>query len=249
MKNVGLALGGGAVLGAAHIGALKAIEEKNITVSHLTGTSIGALVGAFYAFGKRLDEIENISLELDWSDIAGLTLSRYGLLSNEKLGDLIVSNIGDKNIEEADIPLAFVATDVSSGEKVVLNKGSLAQAVMASTCLPGIFKPVEIEGKLLVDGGVVENVPIETLQNLGAEFMIGIDLNAKHQYGRPDNIIEVLLNSFHFMMKNATSLQTRNADLLISPDLSSFNRSDTDQVEGLMKKGYEDAISMLDEHF
>jgi NTE family protein len=245
MKKIGLALGGGAVLGAAHVGTLRALKEFNIEISSIAGTSIGAFVAAFYAFGKQWEEIEKIASELSWIDITGLSLSRYGLLTNEKIGKLVTKHIGDKNIEDAEIPLAMVATDITSGKKVVIKKGSVANAVMASTCIPGIFNPTEINGKMLVDGGVVENVPVNTVKGMGAEYIIGVDLNAKHSYAKPENILEVILNSFHYLMQQSEKLQTEKADLLITPNLSDFNRSNTDQVDKLIKKGYEDSIKML----
>ncbi len=244
-KKIGLALGGGAVLGAAHIGIIKAIEERNLEVSYISGTSIGAFVGALYAFGKSCKEIEQIGLKLQWVDITSLSLSKYGLLSNDKLGELVTKHIGDKNIEEAPIPLAMVATDATSGKKVVLKKGNLAKAVMASTCIPGIFIPKEEDNKILIDGGIVENVPSKTAREMGADYVIGVDLNAQHTYPKPDNILDVILNSFHFIMKQTVSLQTQHADLLIKPDLSSFNRSDINQVQDLMQKGFEDGKEAL----
>ena len=246
-KKIGLALGGGAVLGAAHVGVLKALEELEISVQYVAGTSIGAFVSAFYAFDKTWKEIEEIALKLKWMDISGISLSQYGLLSNEKLGELITEYIGDKKFKQSSIPLAMVATDISNGKKVVLKKGLVAKAAMASTAIPGIFKPLEIDGKLLVDGGIVENVPIHTLKDMGADYIIGVDLNAKHSYERPDNIVDVMVNSFHFTLQASAKLQTKEADLLIQPDLSSFNRSDMDQVEDLIEKGYDDSIGKLKE--
>jgi NTE family protein len=169
------------------------------------------------------------------------------LLSNDKFGALLIDHLGDKNIEDAPIPMAIIATDAGSGEKVILRKGSLAKAVMASTCIPGLFKPVKLDGRMLLDGGIVENVPIKTLRNIGAEFVIGVDLNANHDYQDPENILDVLLNSFHFIMQQAAKLQTENADLLIKPDLSGFGRTDISQIEDLMQKGYEDARHILNE--
>jgi len=244
-KKIGLALGGGAVLGAAHIGVLKAIEELGIQVEFLAGTSIGAFVASFYAFDKPWEEIEKIALELRWIDISGLSLSQYGLLSNEKLGELITKHIGNKKFKDASLPLAMIATDISNGKKVVLKEGSVADAAMASTSIPGIFQPVKINKKMLVDGGIVENVPIYTLKDMGAGYIIGVDLNAKHAYKKPDNIIDVMVNSFHFTLQASAKIQTREADLLIQPDLSSFNRSDMDQVEDLIEKGYQESITKL----
>lgn len=248
MKKTGLALGGGAVLGAAHVGVIKALDEASIKVDYIAGTSIGAFVAAFYAFGKSWKEIQGIAAELRWIDISAISLSQFGLLSNDKLGALIEEHIGNKNIEDAKIPLAIIATDASSGEKIVLTEGPVSKAVQASTCIPGIFKPVEYKKSLLVDGGIVENVPVHSVKELGAEYTIGVDLNAKHAYQMPDNILDVIINSFHFIMKTAATYQTEAADLLISPDLSDFNRSDMEQVDELMKKGYQDAKKALDNY-
>lgn len=244
-KNTGLALGGGAVLGAAHVGTLKALEEYNLPVDYIAGTSIGAFVAAFYAFGLDCDEIKKIALQLKWMDLSGISLSRYGLLSNEKMGKLLEKYIGKKNLEDAKIPLAVIATDISTGDRVVLDQGPVAQAVMASTCIPGIFKPVKINGRYLVDGGIVENIPIKTTRKLGAKFVIGVDLNGKFSYQKPNNLLDVIVNSFHFLMQNAEKFQIEKADLLIQPDLSGFNRSDTAQVEQLIQRGYEDSKNAL----
>lgn len=244
-KEINLALGGGAVLGAAHVGVIRALLEEDHQVKHIAGTSIGAFVGALMAFDKTLEEIEEIASDLKWMDISGMTLSKYGLLSNEKLGELIKEHIGDKKIEDASIPLALVTTNIESGEKVVLTKGSLAEGIMASTAIPGIFTPVEIDGQLLLDGGIVENVPVKTVQDMSNDFCIAIDLNSKHEYERPDNIIEVIINSLHFLMQKSDAMQGERADLLIKPNLSEFNRSDMDQIDQLIKKGYEYTKNLL----
>ncbi len=246
-RKIGLALGGGAVLGAAHVGVLKAVHESGIKIDYIAGTSIGAFVGAFFAFGKSCDEIEEIALKLNWIDIAELSLSRYGLLSNEKMGKLLHQHIGNAKIEESDIPLAMVATDAASGEKVVINSGSVTDGIKASTCIPGIFNPIEIDEKMLLDGGIVENVPIQTVRNMGADYVIGVDLNAQFKYEKPQHIFDVLLNSFHFTMLTSSRLQSREADLLIKPNLSNYSRSNMDHLKDLMQQGYDDAKKALED--
>jgi len=246
MKKIGLALGGGAVLGAAHIGVLRAMEEMDVEISYITGTSIGAFVGALYAFGNTSKEIEKIALELNWMDISGIAIFESGLLSNAKLGELLKKSLGEKKIEEADIPFAAIATDISNGDKIIIDKGSVTQAVMASTCIPGVFSPVEWDEKLLVDGGIVENIPIDTAKKIGAEYVIGVDLNAKKIYNKPDSLLDVMINSFHFTLKAAAKYQTENADILIAPDLSKFNMVSTDQIKGLIEQGYKDAKEQLE---
>lgn len=241
-KKIGLALGGGAVLGAAHIGVLKALEELNINVSYLTGTSIGALIGSIYAFHGDYSAAKDVVIDLTWRDISSLSLSKFGLFSNQKMHDFVQETIGDVTFEESDIPMAFVATNITTGKKVVLNQGKVAEAVMASSCIPGVFHPVEINDTLLVDGGIVENVPISPLQEMGADYIIAIDLNTNHTYQQPKNLIDVLLNTFHFTLSNATKLQIENADVLIQPDLSDFSRVDVKHAEDLIKAGYNETL-------
>lgn len=170
-KKIGLALGGGAVLGAAHIGVLKALEELEIEIGWITGTSIGSLVASLYAFGVDCNKVQDLAIDLSWSDIAGFSLSKFGLLSNKNIQKFLQKHIGDATFDQANIPLAVIATNITTGQKVVLNKGKVAYAVMASCCIPGIFKPVTINDILLVDGGIVENVPVSPLKDLGADFL------------------------------------------------------------------------------
>lgn len=244
-RGVGLALGGGAVLGGAHIGVLRALEEADIPIRFVAGTSVGALVGALYAGGLSWKEMESLAMEMNWFDISRIRLSRFGLLSNAKIGNIVREHLGEMCFEDTRIPLAMVATDIASGEKVVLDSGDLAQAVMASTCVPGVFVPVEINGRMLVDGGVVENVPLSPLLKMGADFLLGVDLNAKIECRRPRNIVEVLLKTFDFMLLNATRLQTEHADFLIAPDLSRFNMVNTFRIKELISVGYRDARTAL----
>ena len=140
-KKVGLALGGGVVLGASHVGVLQAITELEIPISYITGTSIGAFVAALYAFGMPWYDIEEVAMDLEWVDTAALSLSQFGLLSNHKLGEIVRNIIGDVRFQDAKIPLGMVASDVVNGEKVMLTQGNVAEAVMASSCIPGILNP------------------------------------------------------------------------------------------------------------
>ena len=197
-QKIGLALCGGAVLGAAHVGILRAFEEKGLRIHCLTGTSIGALISALYAFGTPLDEIEAVVTGMGWLDVTSFVPSKLGLLSNQKLGDIVTDILGEVRIEESPLPIAFIAADLRSGEKVLLNHGDVATAVMASACIPGLFIPVEFEDRLLVDGGLVEIVPISPLREMGAEFVVGVDLRA-HDLAAPNiqNQIEVVERATH----------------------------------------------------
>ena len=248
-QKIGLALGGGSVLGAAHIGVLKALDELGISIDYIAGTSIGAFVSGLYAFGLSWEEIEKIANNLNWVDISGLSFSNMGLLQNKDMGKLIIDHIGDVNLEDANIPLAMIATDIVTMEKVILTKGNLAKATMASTCIPGVFTPVEINDRLLVDGGIVENVPISPLINMGAKLIIAVNLNTEHKNEKPENIVDILLRTFFITSATATKYQTQDVDILIAPDLSEFNVIDIEQSPELIEKGYTEALRVLKEYF
>jgi NTE family protein len=243
--RVGLALGGGAAMGAAHVGVLRAIDELNIKIDYISGTSIGGVVGAFYAFGMNWEKISVIASQLRWIDVTSVALSRYGLLSHEKIKNLIVRHLGDVNLEDARIPLAMTATDATSGAKVVLDKGSVITAVLATTCVPGIFKPVVSGDKMLLDGGIVENVPVDTVRAMGADYVIAVDLHTKQKFAKPKDILDVLFNSYNFIRRTSAELQTRETDILIQPDLSDFNLTDTSRIAELQEAGYSAALDLL----
>jgi len=245
-RKIGLALGGGAVLGAAHIGVLKVLAEYDIPIKAVGGTSIGAVIAALFAFGKNCKEIEEIALDLKWLDAASPTLSQFGLVSNKKLGQTMIDLIGDVEFSQANIPLVMIAVDITTGEKVILDRGNVAEAVMASTCIPGVFTPIEIEGRMLVDGGLLEIVPVSPLKDLGMDKIIGVDLlTGRHTTRKPHNLIDLLLNSFYIALRNTSAQYTDEADILIAPDLVGFNPIDTHQVPDLIERGYKAAQAAI----
>lgn len=240
--SIGLALGGGAALGAAHVGVLRAIEEMDTQVSYIAGTSIGAMVGAFYAFGIPVKEIEKNALDLKWPDISGLTLSKMGLLSNHELGKLLDERLGNVIFEDAQIPLSVVATDIASGEKVLISEGDVSDAVKASTCVPVVFEPVEMNGRLLVDGGLKESVPVSAVKNLGADYIIGVDLKSNRKYRRPENILDVMNNTLEIALQHLANVNPKEIDLLIQPQLGEFSRTDIKNTKEMIKRGYSAAM-------
>jgi NTE family protein len=246
MNKLGLALGGGAVLGAAHIGVLQALEERDLKPEFISGTSIGAFVASLYAFGFSVEKLKEIALELDWLDITSFKLSKMGILGNDRIGKLILDNLGKARIEESEIPLAIVSTDITNGEKIVLTEGPLFKAVMASTCLPGIFIPVEWDGRLLVDGVLSENIPISPLRKMGAEDVIAVDLTTNRDFKRPEDIIDVLSNTFDIGLNNMISKQIQDdRTVMIQPKLSAYNKADTRKTKDLIQEGYEEASRIL----
>ncbi|PID41945.1 MAG: patatin [Gammaproteobacteria bacterium] len=237
--SIGLALGGGAARGLAHIGVLKAFEEEGVTISCISGTSIGALVASYYAFGKSIDEIANIGSRLHLRKVINFTFKKRGVFSTEGIRELIERDLGDVRIEDARMPLAICTTDIISGKQVVFREGNLADAVCASVAVPGLFVPVEIDDHLLVDGGIVENVPISPLEAMGAGIIVAIDLNGVKNYPDPDDMLDVISNAIDISMDLTTQEQLKKADITLSLDLSSYNRiGNNDRAEQLVMEGY-----------
>ena len=179
-KKVGLALGGGAARGLAHIGVLDVLQKEGIPIDMIAGTSAGAVVGAIYAWNQDTARIKKEALEVNWRKVAPLidpSLPKSGLIKGKKIKDLLASYIGG-NIKFSDlkIPFACVATDIDTGEEVVIDQGSVPEALRASISIPGIFTVVKREGRYLVDGGLTNPVPVNVVKRMGADFIIAVNV-------------------------------------------------------------------------
>ena len=244
--TIGLALGGGAAKGVAHIGVLKALEDANIEVDCIAGTSVGAMIAALYAFKVDVETIGSLARRLTMSKVTSFKLNKTGFFSTESLRELMLEYVGDVAIEDAAIPLSIVATDINSGEEIVLTSGSVVDAVCASAAIPGIYIPVEINGRTLVDGGLVQNVPIEALQTAGAGVTIASHLNSVSHYQEISHVLDVMRNAFEIAVSQHTQDQLKEADLLISMDLSDFSlRDNTERYDELFNIGHQAATVQL----
>tara|TARA_B110000977_G_scaffold105807_1_gene137953 strand:- start:789 stop:1667 length:879 start_codon:yes stop_codon:yes gene_type:complete len=244
--TIGLALGGGAAKGVAHIGVLKALEDANIEVDYIAGTSVGAMIAALYAFKVDVETIGSLARRLTMSKVTSFKLNKTGFFSTESLRELMLEYVGDVAIEDATIPLSIVATDINSGEEIILTSGSVVDAVCASAAIPGIYIPVEINGRTLVDGGLVQNVPIEALQTAGAGVTIASHLNSVSHYQEISHVLDVMRNAFEIAVSQHTQDQLKEADLLISMDLSDFSlRDNTERYDELFNIGHQAATVQL----
>jgi len=244
--KIGLALGGGAAKGIAHIGVLSALEEAKVEISYISGTSVGAIVAALYAFKVDTATMGSLARRLTMSKVTTFKLNKTGFFSTDSLRELMLEYLGEVNIEDAEIPLAIVATDINSGEEVILTSGPVADAVCASAAVPGIYIPVVIDGRTLVDGGLVENVPVGPLRTMGAGVIIASNLSAVNHYSEPSHVVDIMRNAFEIVVSQHTKAQLKDVDLLVSMDLSDFSlRDNTERYDELFAIGYDSTLSQL----
>lgn len=246
--KVGLALGAGAARGLAHLGVLKVFERHGIIPSFIAGSSMGALIGGLYACGIKPDYLVSFANELSVKSWLDLTLPRSGFISGHRVEALIKMLSKDRSFEEVPISFAAVATDIEQGEPVILKSGKLAPAIHASLSIPVIFKPVTIEGKLLVDGGVVDQVPVSVVANMGADIIVAVDVNRYTCYQPIKNVFDIMFQTLDIIAKKILSPSLINAHILIQPKVGHIGRSHFYRVEELVEEGEraaEESISML----
>ena len=236
--GIGLALGGGFARGFAHLGVLQVLEQNHIPIACIAGTSVGSILGAAYASGAPLARIIATCRTLRFRDIARWRVSRLGLASNHRLGDLVERVFESRQFEDLQIPLAVVATDLNSGEPVVLTHGNLVDAIRASCSFPGLFEPVEIGTRCLADGGLVAPVPTRAARELGAEFVLGVSVGLQDGHrGAPSNVFQVVARAVSAAQKHQHEIWERQADLVLRPDVHSFAWDDFHRVDEAIEAG------------
>ena len=176
MKKVGLALGGGTALGFSHIGVLESLEKNKIKIDYLSGTSMGAVVAALYASGMSIRDMKEITMTTRWENLVDFKLPDRGILSGDKIETFLRVLLKNKKFKDLNIPLAIVATDIYNGEKIIFKKGDVASAVRASISLPNIFVPFEYNNRVLIDGGIVDPIPVDIAKDMGADIVIATDV-------------------------------------------------------------------------
>ena len=217
--KIGLALGSGGSRGLAHIGVIKVLEENNIPIDFIAGSSIGAMVGGFYAAGLSIKEIEEIALSTNWRRLFSVLFDphlKQGLIGGEKLKTFIENYINGKKFEDCKVPFVTVATDLKTGEVVVLNKGEIAQAIRTSISIPLVFKPAEINGRMLVDGGLSAPVPVEIVRGMGADIIIAVNLDKHYcdEEWKP-GWYDIANDSLNILRHHLALSNVANADIVI----------------------------------
>lgn len=236
--SIGVALGGGFARGIAHIGILKVLEQEGIPVRVITGTSVGALIGACYCSGLTPAEMEEVARNTRFTSFARWTLSRCGFASSDRMISYLTRTLKCKTFEDLRIPLGVTATDFNSGEGVVFHSGSVIDPVRASCAYPGMFLPVEIRGHYYIDGMLSHPVPTRPLREMGVDKVIAVHLKGTWSHGGPPrNLFDVIGQSFAIAQDAMSSLWRGSADVVIEPDVAGFAYDDFKRAHDLIKVG------------
>lgn len=238
VPRIGLALGGGFARGISHVGVLKVLEEENIPVHVVAGTSVGALIGAAYCGGISVAELEEVAARVRLKHFARWTLSRLGFASTQRMIAFLNSLLKVKTFEDLRIPLAVTATDFNSGEGVVFHSGPLVDAIRASCAYPGMFLPVNLRGRLLVDGMLAHAVPTLPAREMGAERVIAVELKGRWTNGGgPRHIFDVIGQCFAIAQERTACLWRTAADVVVTPDVNGFKYDDFERHRDLVHAG------------
>lgn len=224
--KIGLALGGGAARGFAHIGVIKALEAQGIVPDIVVGTSAGAVVGALYSSGLSGFEMQKIALDMDDSQFGDWSLPDRGVFKGEALQNFVNRAVGNRPLEKLPRNFAVVATDLKSGEATLFRSGNTGMAVRASSAVPGVFQPVAINGRDYVDGGLVSPIPVRAARSLGANFVIAVDISVNPRDARTASTVDVLLQTFAIMGQSIGRYEKAEADIVIRPVTAELSATD-----------------------
>lgn len=243
-RQVGLVLSGGAVRGAAHLGVLQVFDEVGIQPDLVVGVSAGSVVGGLYSAGLSPVELQKTAREMHWNRLGRLTRPRLGFFDISRMETVIDELSGGVTFEQLKIPFAAVAVDIITGELVVFREGPLPRGIRASCSLPGIFSPLEEGDRLLIDGGVLNNLPVGVARDMGADYVIAVDLLPPpiSSVERPHNMFEMWSLAIYTIMR-ARYIEAQTADVLIQPDIAHTSFIDFGQTDSLAQKGREAALA------
>jgi NTE family protein len=246
--KIGLALGAGGAKGLAHIGVLQVLEEAEIPLHLITGSSMGAAIGAIYAAGAQVKMMEKLALQLNNSHYIDISIPRWGLVKGKKAHDLLRLLTHDYNFSDLNIPLGIVATELTTGERIVFTEGNVADAVRASIAVPGVIEPF-IKGKsIFVDGAVTDRVPAQLAKEMGADIVIAVDLQYHNRTKvEINNIYDVIMQSIELLERQVRNYYTCCADIIIKPPVCDYNWTDFERADHFIEMGREACKEVLDE--
>ncbi len=243
--KIALVLGGGAVRGFAHVGVIKVLEAQGIIPDMVVGTSAGSVVGALYAAGYSGFELQKIAFKLEEDSVGDWIVPDRGFIKGEALQAFINKAVQNKPIEKLRKPFAAITTDLQSGEMVVFSRGNTGQAVRASSSIPGVFQPVNINGRDYVDGGLTSPVPVRAARALGADVVIAVDINAKPKSRKIEGLTDILLQTFSIMGQAISGRELQEADVVIRPNTVTIGATDFAQKHEAILEGEKAAQAAL----
>lgn len=239
--KVGLALGSGGARGFAHLGVIKVLKEEGIPIDLIAGSSMGALVASFYGAGLDVDRLYKLSRVFKRKYYLDFTVPKMGFIAGKRVKELIRIFTHGKMIEELDIPIGIVATDLVSGEKVVFKKGPVAEAVRASIAIPGIFVPEKLDGRLFVDGGVVDRIPVSVAKEMGADIVVAVDVSHVKFNSDITSIFDVIIQSIDIMQMELVANREVASDVMIRPRVEMYDSKAFKNIEEIITIGEEEA--------
>lgn len=244
--KVGLALGSGAIRGFAHFGVIRALEENDIPIDYVAGTSIGALIGSLYCCGADIKLIIKVLENIAAKHVVDFAMTKKGLIQGKKIEELLRLFVRPNNFEELKIPLSVVATDLVKGERVVFDKGDVISAVRASISIPGVFTPKEYNGMILADGAIIERMPIDVVKEMGADIVIGVDVGYRPGDDfAPKSITDVILQAMGIMELRLMQYSMDKCDVLICPDVGKLSPLWYESIDDYIKVGEDAAQEVI----
>jgi NTE family protein len=247
LPRIGLALGGGAARGFAHIGVIQVLEENGIRPDLVVGTSAGSVVAALYAAGNTGAQLATLADGMDESSITDWAFPLRGAIRGEALAAYIRKNTGGKNIEQLKMPLGIVATDLADGQPILFQRGDTGTAVRASSSVPAVFQPVKIGEREYVDGGLVAPVPVRYAKQMGAEFVIAVDISSPPDGAATGDAMRMLLQTFSIMGRSINNFELKEADIVLRPKLTGISSADFAARKRSIAAGREMGLAMLAE--
>ncbi|OLS41992.1 esterase [Bacillus sp. MRMR6] len=245
--KIGLVLGSGGARGFAHLGVIKVLKEAGIPIHLIAGSSMGALVGSFYGAGIEIDHLYKLSTAFKRKYFLDFTVPKMGFIAGKRVKEFIKVFTHGKNIEELDLPVGIVATDLLTGEKVVFTQGPVAEAVRASISIPGIFVPEKYNGRILIDGGVSDRVPVSVAKEMGADFIIAVDVSGVERNAEMTSIYDVIMQSIDIMQKEIINNRAIASDIMIRPPVETYSSRAFTNIEEIIKLGEEETYKHLEE--
>ena len=247
VPKFGLALGGGAARGFAHVGVIQVLEEAGIKPDLVVGTSAGSVVAAFYASGKDGAQLQKAAETMEEATITDWTvpLLGRGMMRGDGLARYVNKQTGGRRIEELKMPLGIVATDLKTGDGILFQRGDVGTAVRASSSVPSVFEPVRIGNREFVDGGLVSPVPVRYARQMGAEYVLAIDISSPPESGKTGDMFDILMQTFTIMGKSINTLALREAEFVVRPPLTGVKSADFSSRRRSIEAGRSAMLAML----